>query len=287
MIKTTPILDHYAGPVFAAVFVILLLVQWRFPLRRQHFSKMRRLVRNALFSGPGFLLARVSLVPLPLMTAAWATQYHFGLFHWFHVPRGVALVAGVLAMDYAYYWWHVGLHLVPFLWRFHTVHHSDLDMDVSTALRFHLGEVVFSVPFRVGVVAFFGIDLWALVIFELVFETVTFFEHSNWRLPIAVERFLNHLLVTPRMHGIHHSIVERETNSNWGTIFCWWDYLHRSLRRDVPQDAITIGIAAYRDEHELTVGKLFALPFRTQRAWRLPDGQVPERTVQPADELVS
>ena len=285
MIHTTPFLDRFAGPFFAAVFVILLFIQWKFPLRRQHFSNVRRFLRNALFSAPGFLLARVSLVPLPLLTAAWATRHHFGLLHWIELPSWLAVALGVLVMDYAYYWWHVGLHLVPLLWRFHTVHHSDLDMDVSTALRFHLGEVVFSVPFRMGIVAAFGINVWALVVFELVFETVTFFEHSNWRLPIGLERFLNHLLVTPRMHGIHHSIVQRETNSNWGTIFCWWDLLHKTLRRDIPQEAITIGVAAYRDENELTCGQLFLLPFRAQRPWQLPDGHVPERPVRSIDKL--
>jgi sterol desaturase/sphingolipid hydroxylase (fatty acid hydroxylase superfamily) len=165
------------------------------------------------------------------------------------------------------------------------VHHSDLNMDVSTGIRFHLGEVILSIPFRVTTVLVFGIDFWALVAFEFFFETSNLFEHSNWRLPLGVERFLNHFLVTPRMHGIHHSIVQRETNSNWGTIFCWWDKLHRTIRRDIPQDAITIGVAAYRDESELTIGRLFLLPFRDQRPWRLPDGQVPDRSPQPADQL--
>jgi sterol desaturase/sphingolipid hydroxylase (fatty acid hydroxylase superfamily) len=87
------------------------------------------------------------------------------------------------------------------------------------------------------------------------------------------------------MHGIHHSIVERETDSNWGTIFCWWDKLHRSLRRDIPQAEITIGVAAFRDEHELTVGKLLTLPFKEQRPWKLPTGEIPEREPRPATEL--
>nr|MDQ2659460.1 sterol desaturase family protein [Verrucomicrobiota bacterium] len=222
----------------------------------------------------------------PLATAVWAAKHHIGLLNLLPLPRWLAIIGGVIAMDYAYYWWHVGLHRWSFLWRFHTVHHTDLDMDVTTAVRFHLGEVIFSVPFRVLTVALFGINFWALLVFEVVFETVTFFEHSNWRLPIALERALNHILVTPRMHGIHHSIVERETNSNWGTIFCWWDKLHRTLRSDIPQDAITIGIAAYREETELTLWKLFLLPFQKQRPWRLPDGAVPERAIEPAEELV-
>jgi len=285
MIKTT-FLDHFVGPFLIVSFLLLSFLQWKFPLRRQSFSKVRRFLRNALFSSPGFVLARISLIPFPLLTALWAAENHFGLLRLLPIPHWLGIVLGVLLMDYLYWWWHVALHLIPILWRFHNVHHSDLDMDVTTALRFHLGEIIFSVPFRILIVAAFGIDFWALVIFELLFEAANLFEHSNWRLPIRLERFLNHLLVTPRMHGIHHSIVQRETNSNWGTVFCWWDYLHRTLRRDVPQDAITIGVASYRYETELTLGKLFVLPFRSQRPWQLPDGQIPDRPIRPADELM-
>jgi sterol desaturase/sphingolipid hydroxylase (fatty acid hydroxylase superfamily) len=287
VIKTHPLLDQFAGPFFAAIFLALLFLQWQFPLRRCHFSRLRRLMRNVAFSGVGFALARISLVPIPILTSVWAANHRIGLLHWlpFPAPHWLLIVAGVLLMDYLYWWWHVALHLVPFMWRFHNVHHSDLCMDVSTGVRFHFGEVIMSIPFRVTAVLLFGIDFWSLVIFEFFFESTNLFEHSNWRLPIGFERFLNHIVVTPRMHGIHHSIVQRETNSNWGTIFCWWDVLHRTLRRDIPQDAITIGVASYRDESELTLVKLFVLPFRPQRPWRLPDGRVPERAAQPADKL--
>jgi sterol desaturase/sphingolipid hydroxylase (fatty acid hydroxylase superfamily) len=135
------------------------------------------------------------------------------------------------------------------------------------------------------VVGSLGLGIWTLAIYELLFVVANQFQHSNWRLPIALERVLNLLFVTPRMHGIHHSIVQRETNSNWGTVFCWWDRIHRTLRIDVPQEALTIGVAAYRDERELTFGKLFVLPFRKQRPWQLPNGEVPERPPKPASEL--
>jgi sterol desaturase/sphingolipid hydroxylase (fatty acid hydroxylase superfamily) len=287
VIKAHPLLDNFAGPFFAGVFLVLLFLQWRFPLRHCHLSWLRRAVRNVVFSGVGFALARISLVPIPLLVSVWAANHQFGLLHLlpFRVPHWLLIIVGVLLMDYLYWWWHVALHLIPFMWRFHNVHHSDLDMDVSTGVRFHFGEVIMSVPFRVAAVALLGVDFWALIVFELLFESINLFEHSNWRLPIGVERLLNHILVTPRMHGIHHSIVQRETNSNWGTIFCWWDLFHHTLRRDVPQDAITIGVASYRDEAELTLLKLFALPFRTQRPWRLPDGRVPERAAQSVDQL--
>jgi len=273
--------------VLAAFFVTLVFVQWRWPLRRQHFASARRFLRNACFSAPSLALTRVSLIPIPLFAALWARDHSFGILHWLPLPPWCAIAAGVFIMDYAYWWWHVGLHLVPLLWRFHNVHHTDLDMDVSTALRFHMGEIVFSLPFRVGVVLLIGIDFRSLLIFEALFEAANLFEHSNWRLPIGLERILNLLIVTPRMHGVHHSIVQRETNSNWGTVFCWWDKLHRTLRRDIPQDAIMVGVAAYREERELTFPRLFILPFQKQREWRLPTGEVPDRAEKPAEELAS
>ncbi len=278
-------MDFLGRPLLAGVFIGLLLLQWRFPLRRQHFGVLRRLVRNWVLSIPGFAIVRLAMLPIPLAVAAWANDQQIGLLNWLSLPRWAEIIATFLLLDYAYWWWHWANHIVPIFWRFHNVHHTDLDMDVSTAARFHFGEMLFSVGFLSLAVLLFGIAPTMFLAFFIVFETETLFHHSNWRLPIGLERVLNLVLVTPRMHGIHHSIVKRETDSNWGTIFCWWDKLHGTLRRDIPQDDITIGVAAYRDEHELTVGKLLALPFREQRMWQLPNGDQPERSEQPADEL--
>jgi sterol desaturase/sphingolipid hydroxylase (fatty acid hydroxylase superfamily) len=271
--------------VLACVFVALLWLQWRFPLRRQHFSMLHRLVRNFVLSIPGFAIVRLAMLPIPIAIAMWAKERHIGLLNWLALPGSLAAIATFLLMDYAYWWWHWANHMIPIFWRFHNVHHTDLDLDVTTAARFHFGEMIFSIGFLSLAVMIFGIAPIMLVVFFITFEAATLFHHSNWRLPIKLERILNLLIVTPRMHGIHHSIVQRETNSNWGTIFCLWDKLHRTLRRDIPQDAITIGVAAYREEDELTLGKLFALPFRQQRPWRLPNGELPEREPQPADKL--
>jgi len=217
--------------------------------------------------------------------AVWAQHRGVGLMNWLQQPKPIAIATTFLLMDYAYWWWHWANHRVPLFWRFHNVHHTDLDMDVTTAARFHFGEMFFSTGFLSIALVVLGVAPLAFVIFFIAFEAATCFHHSNWRLPIKLERILNLILVTPRMHGIHHSIVERETNSNWGTIFCWWDKLHRTMRRDISQDALIIGVAAYRDEHELTLGKLLALPFCKQREWRLPSGERPDRAPQPADKL--
>src|SRR6059036_2964802 len=280
-----PLMDYVGRPLMACVFLALLWLQWRFPLRRQHFSVLHRLVRNFVLSIPGFAIVRLAMLPIPIAVAIWAHERHIGLLNWLAFPGWAAVIATYLLMDYAYWWWHWANHMVPVFWRFHNVHHTDLDLDVSTAARFHFGEMIFSVGFLSLAVLLFGIGPIMLVAFFITLEAATLFHHSNWRLPIWIERILNLILVTPRMHGIHHSIVQRETNSNWGTIFCWWDKLHRTLRRDIPQNEITIGVAAYRDEKELTLAQLLVLPFRKQREWRLPDGLAPDRKPRPAHQL--
>jgi sterol desaturase/sphingolipid hydroxylase (fatty acid hydroxylase superfamily) len=285
MLPKLPLMDYIGRPLLGAIFVILLFLQWRFPLRRQHFGAIRRLVRNFVLSIPGFAIVRLAMLPLPFVLAIGAQDRHLGLLNWLALPKWANVIATFLLMDYAYWWWHWANHMVPIFWRFHNVHHTDLDMDVSTAARFHFGEMIFSVVFLSLAVTVFGIAPIMLLAFFITLEAATLFHHSNWRLPINVERMLNMVVVTPRMHGIHHSIVQRETNSNWGTIFCWWDKLHRTLRRDISQHEITIGVAAYRDEHELTLGKLLALPFGKQREWRLPSGEQPDRAIRPADQL--
>ncbi|HEY2138824.1 MAG TPA: sterol desaturase family protein [Chthoniobacterales bacterium] len=283
--KPIPLLDYVGSPILCGLFALLLFLQWKCPLRRRHFSAAARLVRNFVMSVPAFVVLRLALVPIPFAHTFWAQRNGIGLLNWIRLPSFLAAIVAFLLMDWAYYWWHYATHRLPILWRFHNVHHTDLDLDVSTAARFHFGEILLSIPFRLLVVVLLGIPPLVYLVFEIAFESASVFHHSNWRLSLGLERLLNHVIVTPRMHGIHHSIVERETDSNWGTIFCWWDKLHRSLRRDIPQAEITIGVAAFREEEELTVGKLLSLPFREQRPWRLPTGEVPEREPRPAEKL--
>ncbi|MBW3638222.1 MAG: sterol desaturase family protein [Armatimonadetes bacterium] len=239
-----PLLDSVGSPLTLGGLFLLLWSQWKYPLRYQHFAPLRRIARNLVFAAPAFLVLRLLLIPIPLWAATWAAQHNFGLFHWLPLPAVLSGVLGIVLFDYAYYWWHIASHRAPLLWRFHNVHHTDLDMDVSTATRFHFGELLFSVIWRTAFVFVTGIAPLTLIVFEILFECAAQFHHSNWRLPLGIERPLNRIFVTPRMHGVHHSIVQRETDSNWGTIFSWWDKLHHSLHIDIPQDAITIGVPA-------------------------------------------
>jgi sterol desaturase/sphingolipid hydroxylase (fatty acid hydroxylase superfamily) len=154
---------------------------------------------------------------------------------------------------------------VPFLWRFHHVHHTDLDLDVSTAFRFHFGEMLLSVAARTLQVVIVGASPVAALVYEIVLEASTEFHHSNSRLPLRLERVLGWFIMTPRAHGIHHSIVAQETNSNYSNFLILWDRLHRTLRLNVRQAEIVVGVPDYRDPSELGLVSLLLMPFRRQR----------------------
>jgi sterol desaturase/sphingolipid hydroxylase (fatty acid hydroxylase superfamily) len=148
-----------------------------------------------------------------------------------------------------------------------SVHHIDPDLDVSTAFRFHFGEIGMSAIFRVIQISLIGISPVAFIIYESCFTANTLFHHSNIKMPIKVERILNKFLVTPRMHGIHHSQIKNETNSNYSTVFPWWDWLHRTIRLNIPQKNIVIGIPGYSKKDDNNFWQVLLLPFRKQRKY--------------------
>lgn len=255
--------------ITAAVIVIvggvMLLAEGVAPLRRTVESKLRRIVRN--LSTGGVSLALMSLVQAPMLqpVAAWIVRDRIGLLQLVQWPRWVERVLAVVLLDYTLWWWHWASHRVPFLWRFHLVHHVDRDLDASTALRFHFGELALSIPIRAAQMIVIGVDAQTLWLWQTILFASILFHHSNARLPLRVERFLVRLIVTPRMHGIHHSDRLDETDSNWSSILSAWDSLHRTMRFDVPQERIVIGVPAYHDAGDVTIGKILLLPFRRQR----------------------
>src|SRR5437899_5751638 len=196
VVPRMPLMDYIGRPVLACMFLVLLLLQWRFPLRRQHFSVVHRLVRNFVLSLPGFAIVRFAMLPIPIAVAIWAEHRRIGLLNWLSLPGWAAGIATFLLMDYAYWWWHWANHMVPLFWRFHNVHHTDLDLDVSTAARFHFGEMIFSVGFLSVAVMIFGIAPMMLLVFFITFEAATLFHHSNCLFPINLDLVLILLVVT-------------------------------------------------------------------------------------------
>lgn len=262
--------------VVVATFVTLFALERSFPLRPTRRSLAGRLAINLALSGLAFAVAGLVVRPWALRSLDWASGKPFGLLYFVHIPAWAKAVSGFLLLDLSFYYWHVVNHKIPVLWRFHNVHHIDPELDVSTGFRFHFGEVLLSTVFRVAQVSLFGISFATFATYELVFQVETLFQHSNLHLPIRLERALNRVLVTPRMHGIHHSQVRQEDLSNFGVVFSWWDWLHRTLGLNIAQARIEIGIPGYSSPEDNRLS--FILPFMKQRDyWRRPDGSVPAR----------
>ena len=253
------------------LFVVFVVIERVWPLRRTTRSFLGRLALNLAISGLAFAAAALLVRPAVTSSMNWTSQQPFGLLHLVSLPPAAALVVSFLWMDLTFYWWHVANHRFGFLWRFHNVHHIDPDLDVSTGFRFHVGEVAMSSVFRVIQVTVIGISAPAFAAYEIVFQANTLFHHSNVRLPIRLERLLNKVLVTPRMHGIHHSQIQGETNSNYGVVFPWWDRLHRTLGLNVPQAEIKIGVPGYARPEDNRFLDTVLMPFRKQRNY-WPEG---------------
>lgn len=253
------------GVTYALMFVLERVV----PLRRKVESKPRRIGRNLVVAGTALAIAELLRLPLLVPVIAWTGREKIGLLHSFAMPEAVRVVAAIVLLDYTLWWWHWLSHRVPFLWRFHLVHHVDRDLDASTAFRFHFGEHALSVFYRMAQVVVIGASPAALFIWQGILFASILFHHGNVRLPARFEAVLVWLVVTPRMHGIHHANRRERTDSNWSSILSCWDVLHRTLALDVPDDEIVIGVPAYDDPRDVTISRILTLPFRKQRDdWR-------------------
>jgi len=263
---------HYVLITFATIvgtLALLLVLERVAPLRMQVESKVRRMARNFVVAGTAVAVVEALRVPLLIPVIHWTEQGHVGVLNAFAMPEAVRIVLGVLLLDYTLWWWHWLNHRVPFLWRFHLVHHVDRDLDASTALRFHFGEHALSVFYRSAQIVILGVSPAALFTWQTILFVSILFHHSNVRLPSRLEAILVRLIVTPRMHGIHHANRREWTDSNWSSMLSCWDLLHGTFVRDVPDRAIVIGVPAYDDPRDVTISRVLLLPFTKQRDdWR-------------------
>jgi sterol desaturase/sphingolipid hydroxylase (fatty acid hydroxylase superfamily) len=278
--------NNFLKPLVAVAFFALLFSLERFfPLRKSTRSLIGRLVVNLIISALMFMAAVMFVGPAVHWALRWSADKPFGIVHLVALPAWAKFALSFLLMDLAWYYWHVANHRLPFFWRFHNVHHSDPDLDVSTAFRFHFGEMAFSSAFNLIQVSLIGISAWTFTIYQIAFLAEVVFHHSNWRLPLGFERLLSKVIVTPRMHGIHHSQVHRENSSNFGTVFTWWDRLHRTLGLNISQSEIVIGVPGYSRAEDNRAQNALLMPFRKQRDyWRSPDGASVERETARAEK---
>ncbi len=249
---------------FAGVFAVMTLWEVLAPRRRWAVGRAARWPANL-----GIVLIDAAAVRLLIPTAAVGVALlgparGFGLFPWLGWPAWLAGIVAFVVLDLVIYAQHVVFHHMPWLWRLHRVHHADLDIDVSTGVRFHPIEILLSMLIKMATVALFGIPAAAVVAFEVTLNATALFNHSNVALPCGVDRVVRLLVVTPDMHRVHHSVVRTETDSNFGFNLPWWDRLFGTYRAEpaASHDGMTIGLPVFREQGELRLDRLLTQPFR-------------------------
>ncbi len=253
---------------------VLVWLENRRPLRREVESKLFRSGRNLAVAGVAALALQIAEKPVAERLTKLVERKNLGLLKIVRLPKWLELISAVVLMDYTLYLWHVLTHKIPFLWRFHLVHHIDLDLDASTALRFHFGELVIAVLWRAAQILAIGVSPRSFTAWQLFLFPSILFHHSNLRLPENIDKALQNFIVTPRLHGIHHSIIRAETDSNWSSGLTVWDKIHGTFRDAAPPEAITIGVPAYQNAGEVVLAKILPLPFERQKNdWQLPENQ--------------
>ncbi|MGH9654651.1 MAG: sterol desaturase family protein [Bryobacteraceae bacterium] len=240
------------------------LVWWerRRALRSMSDSKIKRDARNLALAAAAGVTMQLLEFPVAFCLARQACKKRRGLLQLAPLPRPLHVIAAVALLDYTLYWWHILAHRVPLLWRFHQAHHLDREMDATTGLRFHFGEIALSVLFRAGQVFVIGPAPEGFTAWQSFLFACILFHHANVRLPLRAERALARFVITPRLHGIHHSVAPEEVNSNWSSGLTIWDWLHGTLRTEVRQDNIVIGVRGRRGDSDQELLNVLAVPFR-------------------------
>ncbi len=258
---------HYEPIIRLSCFLGVLLAmrgwEWRWPHRTLSLSRARRWPANLAIILIDSGVLRWLFPVLAVGMAELAENRNWGLFHGLNAPFWLALVATLLLLDLTIYAQHVAFHKIPLLWRLHRMHHTDLDFDVTTALRFHPLEIALSMLLKLAVVVLLGAPPVAVMLFEVILNATALFNHGNVRLSRKLDRALRWVLVTPDMHRVHHSIHREETDSNFGFNLPWWDRLFGTYR-DQPRDGhvgMTIGLEYFRDWRATRLDGLLLQPF--------------------------
>ena len=256
-----PLLTVERGFIGVGGFLLILLIESVVRCRPYAASRWRHYAVNLFIATSNALLLSVLLGGLIVAVYHSFELHRFGVMHRLGIGGWWNVLVTVILLDGVSYLWHRAYHGVPVMWRMHRVHHSDLDLDVTSSGRFHLTEMLFSAIFRLGIIAALGSSLASVVIFEIAFGLLNQLEHSSLRIPEPFETWLRWVFVTPDMHRIHHSKVTEETNSNYGTLFSFWDRLFGTYRFGMDQRALVIGLPEYQQPATVTFGKVLAMPF--------------------------
>jgi sterol desaturase/sphingolipid hydroxylase (fatty acid hydroxylase superfamily) len=268
---------------FLGIFALMALLELLAPRRPLRVSKPVRWANNIGLVVLNTAVLRLVFPAAALGMARYAEAQGFGLFNVVEAPFWAAVAGSVLALDFFIWLQHVMVHAIPLLWRLHRVHHADLDFDVTTGARFHTLEILLSMLIKFAVILLLGPPLVAVVVFEVILNATSMFNHANVRLPLALDRVLRLVVVTPDMHRVHHSVEDDETNSNFGFNFPWWDRLLGTYRAQPRggHEAMTIGIRTFREARWCSwLPGMLAIPF----LGRVRDYAINRRRWEQSDE---
>jgi sterol desaturase/sphingolipid hydroxylase (fatty acid hydroxylase superfamily) len=248
---------------FFGIFILVAVLEILRPRRALTTSKTSRWFTNLAIIALNPISVRLVFPVLPVGMALLAADRHWGLLNIMALPYWLNVVIAVIILDFSIYLQHVLHHAIPILWRLHMVHHADLDFDVTTGMRFHPFEIILSMGIKLMAIAALGSPALAVLIFEVALNATSMFNHSNTRIPEKMDRVLRLFIVTPDMHRVHHSVIIRETNSNYGFNLPWWDRLLGTYKNQPERghDGMTIGLSQFRDPKRLTLPRLLILPF--------------------------
>jgi len=250
---------------FVAVFAVMGLWEARLPARLLELPKLRRWANNLALVALNTALLRLLFPAAAVGMAAFAAEQGWGYLNYAALPFWLAIIVSVIALDFVIWLQHVMVHAIPLLWRLHRVHHADPDYDLTTGTRFHPLEILLSMLIKFAAIVVLGPPVVAVILFEVLLNATSMFNHGNVRLPNRVDRILRWLVVTPDMHRVHHSVADDETNSNFGFNLPWWDRLFGTYR-DQPRgghEGMRIGIHGYKQPRDVTrLSGLLVLPFR-------------------------
>jgi len=249
---------------FAGLFALVAFLEWVAPRRQGTWTRRRRWPGNLGIALLSTLLLRLVTPAAAVGSALLAAERGWGIFHLFTLHPAIVFVASVLLLDLLIYFQHRVFHRIPLLWRLHRMHHSDPDFDVSTAVRFHPLEILLSMGIKIAAVLLLGAPAAAVLVFELLLNATSVFNHGNLRLPREMDRWLRWLVVTPDMHRVHHSVRHEETDSNFGFSIPWWDRLFGTYRAQPAggHEGMRIGLTEFSGERELRLTDMLLQPLR-------------------------
>ena len=247
---------------FIAIFLITFFLIWESfsPFFKPPKKRMEHGVKNIFIAIINSVFIVFLFSSLTVITANYTEQNNFGFVHLFHLNELYYSILAFIIMDLWNYTWHRINHRIPFLWRFHRMHHSDPNMDVTTSIRFHFGEIIISSTFRLLIILLVGIPIWVMVFYDTTLLICTIFHHSNIQLPDKVDRFIRALIVSPNMHKVHHSRIKIETDSNYSSFLTIWDRIFGSFRLKDDYSEINFGLDNYDEEDKQSLIGLIKTP---------------------------